>query len=369
MDVILDSNIYISDLTLSKPWFLSLFDYLRRTNSDMVLLEPVREEIFGYFDRKIGEGWASVKAVNSKFESLGAQRPFPARRPRAGAETLKLGNRLMKPYRDITSKFYSEYLDFGVEDVVRRGARRIRPANEKGEELRDVIVWLMVLQYSTFEKKEVAFITNDSAFWESDSDVPHRQIAEDIANKKAAVKLFRGVAAFLSANMPTPVEVDTEWVTRNVEQPVLLDRIEAVAMAEAQRKLPLQWGRKVSQPRVQFMRGNLFGDNQQPKFAELEFEFATRLDATIPERRSTILRSLDDLLVQKLQPFIVNNSHLKAVLTGTAIVFARFSGRLVSIDVHKVSDVELVRLFEFSGWRRRGFPSLSQLEVSPPKET
>lgn len=153
MDVILDSNVYISDFRLAKPWFSSLFDYLRRTSSEIVLLEPVREEVLATFERKWTEQWNAIRAAADALSRMGSHAPVGMTRASALAgQSLALNSRLLRPSKDIKCRFYSDYLDFGIEDVVKRGARRIKPASKDGEELRDVVIWLMVLQYATFEK-------------------------------------------------------------------------------------------------------------------------------------------------------------------------------------------------------------------------
>lgn len=86
-----------------------------------------------------------------------------------------------------------------VEEVVRRGVERIRPANQKGEELRDVILWLLVLEYARKSRGKVAFISDDGTFRSPKGDL-HETLASDVAKIGAEVSFYGGIAEFIAGN-------------------------------------------------------------------------------------------------------------------------------------------------------------------------
>ena len=45
MDIILDSNVYLSDIRLQSNRFANFFDYVRRTRSSIILPALVRDEV------------------------------------------------------------------------------------------------------------------------------------------------------------------------------------------------------------------------------------------------------------------------------------------------------------------------------------
>ena len=68
MDVILDANIYASDFRTEKIAFSNLFDYLRKTNSRLVLPRIIREEVVALYGRELkkraretAEAWNSYR--------------------------------------------------------------------------------------------------------------------------------------------------------------------------------------------------------------------------------------------------------------------------------------------------------------------
>jgi hypothetical protein len=54
MDVILDSNVYLSDARMESIRFKNLFDYLRRPKSSLVLPMLVVEESIGKYRSLLG---------------------------------------------------------------------------------------------------------------------------------------------------------------------------------------------------------------------------------------------------------------------------------------------------------------------------
>jgi hypothetical protein len=62
-------------------------------------------------------------------------------------------------------RYYPDVNGVDVNEVFLSGVKRRRPANKDGEELRDVIIWLIALQYADKEKKQIALVSNDGGFW------------------------------------------------------------------------------------------------------------------------------------------------------------------------------------------------------------
>jgi len=52
MEVVLDSNIYLADLFMESNKFSNLFDFMRRTDSKLLLPALVRDEIVGKHKEK-----------------------------------------------------------------------------------------------------------------------------------------------------------------------------------------------------------------------------------------------------------------------------------------------------------------------------
>src|SRR6202162_1606121 len=141
MHVILDSNVYAADYRLSGVSFRTLFEYLRRTDSRIVLPHSIREEvILGYGRRLKAEAKQFAEVWNRyRYLELGSDRGV-FRKPDVGSAQKQLRRLLRKPLGGIPTIFVAQMEGVSVEEVFTRGVRRQRPSNEQGEELRDVII-------------------------------------------------------------------------------------------------------------------------------------------------------------------------------------------------------------------------------------
>src|SRR5579862_8247350 len=80
------------------------------------------------------------------------------------AEVEHLLERLKRPGDGVEETLFLGLTRIDIDEVAARGIKRKRPASPSGEELRDVMIWLLVLCYATDTRSEVAFISNDSGF-------------------------------------------------------------------------------------------------------------------------------------------------------------------------------------------------------------
>jgi hypothetical protein len=178
MHIILDANVYASDYRMSGVSFRTLFDYMRRTESQMVLPRLIREEVVCDYGRKLKSQSKAFADIHNRYRRLDLDNKREVfREPDIRRAMKKLRRMLMKPQEGVTPIYIPEIKEVSIDEVFIRGVRRIRPANEQGEELRDVIIWLWALHYSTLARTEVAFVSNDSTFWSKDG--AHPQVEKD----------------------------------------------------------------------------------------------------------------------------------------------------------------------------------------------
>jgi predicted nucleic acid-binding protein len=207
MKIILDTNAWCADLRLKSNQYASLFDYLRRTSSSLVILNVVLEEVLGTYERqlreKIGQAeTAAAKALDASAKvdnflmrsaTLVATQNSVRATVDIPGEQAALKEKLLNPSPGISAVLH-DVSAVSVQDVWRRGINRKRPANGKGEELRDVIIWLGVLQYARDSKESVAFISKDSGFW--DGDNPHADVLADISEGALEITLYKDIDDF-----------------------------------------------------------------------------------------------------------------------------------------------------------------------------
>src|ERR1700687_2504169 len=176
MHIVLDSNIYAADYRMNGVAFQSLFEYLRRTESRLVLPRVVREEVVIDYGRRLKTGAKAFEEAYRKYRHLDLKSDVEAfRKPDGKYEMTRLRRKLMKPGDGVVPIYFHEITGEFLQEAFMRGIHRTRPANDNGEELRDVILWLWTLAYSDTANTEVVFVSGDGGFWEGDEIYPEHE--------------------------------------------------------------------------------------------------------------------------------------------------------------------------------------------------
>jgi hypothetical protein len=226
VDIILDANIILADPGFRSPQSVEMLAYLRRTSSRLVIPTMVVEEVLErYRERLLGH----LNAARSKWAELRKaamleMEDFPAVDLEKNVSLVR--QKLEKPSAGVESLIYSDVSTIDVAEVARRGIKRKRPASAKGEELRDVILWLVTLQYARQTKRAVAFISDDSGFRVS-KDVAelHADLKTEIDAARLPLRFYREIASFVRDNALRQQPISAEWVSAHVESERLLDEV------------------------------------------------------------------------------------------------------------------------------------------------
>jgi hypothetical protein len=205
MDVILDTNIILSLLQRGADFrnanaFAELLSYLRRTNGRLIIPGPVLQELEARYRDTIAKHYKELNDAAERFKHASMTHPAVFVPPVSiDGEVSGFRERLLNPGSGVTTHVINDYTGVSHEEIVRRGAHRIRPANDRGEELRDVIIWLVVLAFATTHKQPLAFISNDSGFKGQDEKL-HPTLADDIKAKGVNITLHPSIRQFIAAN-------------------------------------------------------------------------------------------------------------------------------------------------------------------------
>jgi PIN domain-containing protein len=226
MDVILDANIYTA-LLLSQGRkiflsnaFVELFTYLRRTKSNLIVPGPVFHEVIKEYSELIS---GSIKKAQDSWTTL--QRDtiskltdcFP---PKRDAEVKAFQEKFLNLGLGFEVVVLEDYKNIALGEVVRRGVHRIRPANDKGEELRDVVIWLMALEHAKARNSCVTFITDDGHFKGPDEAL-HPDLLQDLATHKVELQYYDSIPKFVRGNALERSVVTADEIARMVGKDVI----------------------------------------------------------------------------------------------------------------------------------------------------
>jgi len=313
MDVMLDTNILERSFKMHSNAFANLFAYLRRTNSKLVLSKLVWDEARIRYAEKLK---ASVDALKTASDNLGSIQ-FSSRHalylPDQSTERKLFEERLQKSHE---VQIYDDYSRLDISEIVRRGALRIRPASSNGEELRDVILWLHVLDYAKRRRRPIAFISNDANFIdvpeeerrkmktksqqkirqstdqeEDEEQFPlHPHLQKDITDRGVKVDFYLNLPSFNKANALRSSEIQESWIDKHMGNKGVIwemvrEKVSARLVGNQQYNERIQ---EASITALTFDKGTLYKIDKYVQFAEVQYKAKIGLVVTPWPNRSVV---------------------------------------------------------------------------------
>lgn len=217
MDIILDTNIIISENFLRTKKFAVLIDYLKKTHSRIVLPQIVKEESISQYEKmvssKLIEATKKIEdfskicftpvAIDFNIEVINEARNYIAYIQKLSKDGLLYEI----PYDD---KF--------LHEVVFRMINRKKPCSQKGEESRDAILWLSIKNLLKKEKS-VAFVSNNSnEFASYDKKDLHPDLRAELAQEKLELKYYLTIDDFIKNHAEKVDYITKEWIEKELSK-------------------------------------------------------------------------------------------------------------------------------------------------------
>jgi hypothetical protein len=228
MDVLLDTNA-VRASGFNGAAFNSLREYLSKTKSRLLLPSVVVEELCSQRRSDIEDAVRKIVTCYNELKRLvsGFSEEFP--KVEAEAAVASYRSKLEHSAENVA---IIENSPGDLKELVRRLANRIPPASAKGEEARDVLVWLGVLTVG--QKQEVAFVSGDKRAFFQDGSL-RRELEDDLKSSSSNIKAYEGLDSFLKAHHRRSSWVDEKWVAEQVEARQVDDAIEAYLRGREER--------------------------------------------------------------------------------------------------------------------------------------
>lgn len=222
MDVILDTNILYSDIKLRSRNIDILIDYLEKTNSRLLYPSVVLDEAKEKYKNKLIENISAERKATSDLNNfLFSETKDEVHIVDVEAEANKYIDSVHKKFKT-NSENILHYKDEYLKTLVERAIRRIEPLGTDGQQFRDGVIWLTILDYcSSLESKEVIFITNDkSEFSNSKLNDPlqlNANLEKEAEGRDLKINFYRSIKHFIE-NQHSRIEfITTEWLNENIE--------------------------------------------------------------------------------------------------------------------------------------------------------
>lgn len=156
MHVLLDTNIYMMDLTFSKPEHEALKNYLSMTNSRLLLPEIISNEVYKNIETSAMKELRTIKGLYGTRVGL-----IPET---ITVETVStaLKERFDK-FAEGMKVFSIDNKNIDLQNLIDKSLVETPPFKSQGRGFRDALIWESLLKYlNSTAETQVAFITNNS---------------------------------------------------------------------------------------------------------------------------------------------------------------------------------------------------------------
>jgi len=219
MDIIIDTNILRQDHLLRSHRFQVVLDYLQKTNSHLIIPTVVKDEMIAIFRRQLIELFKEARDKAEKIDNwcydntprtdfhLDIDKEVSTYESFLNNLTHG-GGALELPHKD----------DF-LNEVIHRQINRIKPASDKGDESRDIVIWLSIKEFLKQSQREAVFISqNIKQFAASGPRELHPDLAAELSAENLDLRYFRSLDEFIQQHSSRVDFITEEWIKQNISQ-------------------------------------------------------------------------------------------------------------------------------------------------------
>jgi hypothetical protein len=220
VDVALDANILIAD-----PWFKSqnirvLIDYVKKTQSKILLFATVEMEVRAHIKRQFAN---YVREIESAINRADKNNVFGI--PSIDADKILLETEITWDihFRDVFDDSVVKIVPLDVSvsyEALKRAVNRIPPCKSSGEGMRDAIIWISILNYCRKQQKgyNIVFISaNTSDFASSDKTTLHPHLLNDLADTDVLLQYFSSLDTFVQRYAKPVSYITIDWINSNID--------------------------------------------------------------------------------------------------------------------------------------------------------
>src|SRR5450432_4072795 len=198
----------------------SLFRYLLRTQSSLVIPKIVWDEVFARYADLIQKEHSKLNKLLSRLDGISFDMQLPSVAPLDLQQQWKyLEVRLLHPelvqiredfedkssprmWQNVPCVQTGNYSAISTEELTRRAINRVKPATEAGEQFRDVILWLMSINYAKEKNREVALISKDGHFFDGNNNL-HPDLKAETVQEQVTIHAFRSIEDLFKTIAPS----------------------------------------------------------------------------------------------------------------------------------------------------------------------
>src|SRR6478735_4166037 len=217
MRIVLDTNIYRRDFALNSNDFKIFIDYLQKTNATLSVPQIVIEELCFLHDKEVDKLKSDFEIALKNYNQTSINESLLLVKDETKQRiTYKefLFKKLKILYID-EPNYKSDYL----KEIVKRGIQKIKPFSLKGEEFRDALLWLTILDYIKQDQYDdnIFISANVKDFADEQRKHLHPILQKELNENNLKLAFFTSLQEF---NKTFSLKIDfitADWINENLD--------------------------------------------------------------------------------------------------------------------------------------------------------
>ncbi len=222
MNIVLDTNIFASDFLMKSHKFQILKSYLSKTGNNLLVPQIVREELISVYSRSVQDKALSLsKSLNN------LNRILVKEQDKEQIFDIKKAIQEYKKYVEVKFKEFNAveipYNNTNLEEIVRRSLSRIKPMSIKGQEFRDTLLWLSVIDHLKYDMiEEAIFISSNTKDFANENGYDlHTQLIQDLNLSNIKLVFYNSLKQFVQDHSSKIEEISPQWLVKNIDWELL----------------------------------------------------------------------------------------------------------------------------------------------------
>jgi hypothetical protein len=228
VDIVLDTNIIRRNLKLTDQSFDIILDYLSTTKSCVVLPQIVMEETIGLYKELLRKNLQDLENAHKRLSGLSMGTDYgkvPSMNIEAEADAYRMHllRRLLICPDDIVP-YRNDYLP----TLVRRAIERAKPFDANGQQFRDGVLWLSILDYAEKlpEKRLILISNNTKEFCGHTPGQLDETLSREAQSRGIEIEYYSDITDFAKRLATSVTFLDLTWISTNISTDTIQSLIE-----------------------------------------------------------------------------------------------------------------------------------------------
>lgn len=216
MFIAIDANILIEDLWLRSQNMRVLLDFAKKTQSIILLHEVVEAEVKAKAQRKFMDAARTIKGAITEGEKLGIVATPSFSYEESIQQTVDRWQQTFDAAFNSPTVRRLPITISATQESIRRVTERIPPCNEKGDGIRDTMIWIGILEfYQTQQyKPALCFISRNTRDF-GDKGL-RSELQRDINEREVALEYLTSLDLFIAKYVNAITPITMEWINERI---------------------------------------------------------------------------------------------------------------------------------------------------------